>query len=175
MESLTEKLGFILARRSIRVYAPGDVTEQQVQMMLSAAMASPSAGAKCPWRFVVVRERQILSQLAAVLPHGQMLMGAALCIAVCGDLEETHGEQLSYLLQDCAASAENLLLAGHILGLGTCWLGVHPREDRIKNVKHILTLPHAVIPVACISVGHPGESKEPHATYDSTRVHFEKW
>ena len=172
---MDEKLRFIFERRSIRVYAPGEVSDEQVQKLLAAAMAAPSAAAKYPWRFVVVRNRQTLSRIAAVLPYGQMLASAALGIAVCGDVEMAHDRQISYLLQDCSAAVENLLLAAHILGLGACWLGVHPREERIKAIKQILSLPASVIPVACISIGHPGESKEPHATYDRDSVHFEKW
>ena len=172
---MDEKLRFIFERRSIRVYAPGEVSDEQVQKLLAAAMAAPSAAAKYPWRFVVVRNRQTLSRIAAVLTYGQMLASAALGIAVCGDVEMAHDRQISYLLQDCSAAVENLLLAAHILGLGACWLGVHPREDRIKAIKQILSLPDSVIPVACISIGHPGESKEPHATYDRDSVHFEKW
>jgi nitroreductase len=170
-----EKLGFIFERRSIRIYKPGEVTEEQVQKMLAAAMAAPSAAAKYPWHFVVVRDRQTLARLAVVLPHGQMLTSAALGIAVCGDAEVAHDRQISYLLQDCAAAIENLLLAAHILGLGACWLGVHPREDRIKGIKKLLSLPSRIIPVACISIGPPGESKERHAEYNSQCVHFEKW
>ena len=173
--SVDEKLGFIFQRHSIRVYTAGNVSEEDVQKMLGAAMAAPSAAAKYPWRFVVVRDRQTLSRIAAALPYGGMLGGAALGIAVCGDLEVAHDRQLSYLLQDCSAAIENLLLAAHILGLGACWLGVHPREERIKTIKEILSLPPSVIPVACISIGCPGESKEPHASYDRSAVHFEKW
>jgi nitroreductase len=124
--SVDEKLGFIFERRSIRVYAPGEVSEEQVQKLLTAAMAAPSAAAKYPWRFVVVRKRQTLSRIAAVLPYGQMLESAALGIAVCGDVEMAHDGQISYLLQDCSAAVENLLLAAHILGLGACWLGAMP-------------------------------------------------
>jgi nitroreductase len=170
-----ERLKFIFERRSIRVYTPGTVTEEQLQTMLAAAMAAPSAAAKYPWRFVVVRDRKTLTQFAAVLPNGQMLTDAALCIAVCGDGDVAHDRQLSYLLQDCSAAMENLLLAAHILGLGACWLGVHPREDRIRGIRKLLELPASVIPVACVSVGQPAESKEPHAEYHSEWVHFEKW
>ena len=138
-------------------------------------MAAPSADAKCPWHFVVVRNRQTLSEMRVALPHGQMLETATLGIVVCGDLQAAHDNQLSYLLQDCSAAIENLLLAAHIIGLGACWLGVHPREDRIKSIKRILSLPGSIIPVACISVGRPGESKEPHAEYNSTCVHVERW
>ena len=173
--SVDEKLRFIFERRSIRVYAPGEVTEEQVRTMLAAAMAAPSAAAKYPWHFVVVRNRQTLARMTAALPHGEMLASAALGIAVCGDLRVAHDGQLSYLLQDCSAAIENLLLAAHITGLGACWLGVHPREDRVKTIKKILSLPTSVIPVACIAVGYPGESKEPHAEYKEDCVHFESW
>jgi nitroreductase len=169
------KLSFIFERRSIRVYGPGEVSEEHVRTLLAAAMTAPSAGGKYPWRFVVVRNRQTLSRMACVLPHGQMLAGAALGIAVCGDVELAHDRQLSYLLQDCSAAIENLLLAAHILGLGACWLGVHPRQERIKGIREILSLPDTVIPVARISVGQTGESQEPHAEYNSQCVHFEKW
>jgi nitroreductase len=170
-----EKLRFIFERRSIRVYSPGEVSVEQVQNLLAAAMAAPSAAAKNPWRFVVVRDRPTLSRFAKPLPHGEMLANAALAIVVCGDLEVAHDNQISYLLQDCAAAIENLLLGAHALGLGACWMGVHPREDRIKILKEILSLPRSVIPVACISIGCPGESKEPHANYDPNCVHFETW
>jgi nitroreductase len=144
--------------------------------MLAAAMTAPSAAAKNPWHFVVVRNRGTLLRIAAVLPHGQMLANAALGIAVCGDLEVAHDRQISYLLQDCSAAIENLLLCAHALGLGGCWLGVHPREARIKSMKEILVLPASIIPVACISIGYPGESKEPHPPqYLSDRVHSEAW
>ncbi|SPE52299.1 putative NADH dehydrogenase/NAD(P)H nitroreductase AF_2267 [Verrucomicrobia bacterium] len=173
--SIDEKLRFILERRSIRVYSPGEVSEAQVHTLLAAAMAAPSAAAKYPWHFVVIRNRQTLATLAEALPYGQMLRSAALGIAVCGDLAVAHDGQLSYLLQDCSAATQNLLLAAHIIGLGACWLGVHPREDRIKRLKEVLSLPASVIPVACISIGHPGESKEPHARFDPGSVHLEKW
>jgi nitroreductase len=170
-----ERLRFIFERRSIRVYTPGEVDEAVVQKLLAAAMAAPSAAARNPWHFVVVRNRQTLLRIAGALPYGQMLGTAALGIVVCGDLEGVHDHQLSYLLQDCSAAIENLLLSAHILGLGACWLGVHPRAERIKSLKEILSLPDSVIPVAGISIGYPGESKEPHATYNSNCVHVETW
>jgi nitroreductase len=93
--SMDENLGFIFERRSIRVYAPGEVSQEQVKKLLAAAMAAPSAAAKYPWHFVLVRNRQTLSRIAAALPYGKMLASAALGIAVCGDLEVAHDNQLS--------------------------------------------------------------------------------
>jgi nitroreductase len=104
-----------------------------------------------------------------------MLTTAPVGIVVCGDLEAAHDHQLSYLLQDCAAATENLLLAAHLLGLGACWLGVHPREDRVAHLRRLLNLPPHVVPVAGIALGHAGETKEPRTRYDPASVHTETW
>jgi nitroreductase len=174
-DTVDERLELILGRRSIRLYAPGEVQDEQVRKLLMAAMAAPSAAAKNPWHFVVVKSRQTLSRIAMVLPNGQMLETAALGVAVCGDLQKVHDEQISYLLLDCAAAIENMLLCAHILGLGTCWLAVYPREDRIKKLRETLSLPASIIPVSFISIGLPGESKEAHTQYYPDRVHAEVW
>jgi nitroreductase len=173
--NIDDKLGFIFGRRSIRLYASGAVSDEAIQKMLEAAMAAPSAAAKDPWRFVVIRDRQTLSAIAAALPNGQMIASAALGIAVCGDLQAAHDRQLSYLLQDCSAAIENLLLCVHVLGLGACWLGVHPREQRMNRLREILSLPSAVVPVACLAIGHPGEAKEARTRFNRDYVHWEKW
>jgi nitroreductase len=172
---LDDKLRFIFGRRSIRAYAPGAISESEINQLLQAAMAAPSAVAKDPWRFVVIRQPETLAALAAALPNGGMLAAAPLGIIVCGDLEAAHDRQLSYLLQDCSAAIENLLLAAHALGLGACWLGVHPREDRMAKLKKILSLPAPVIPVAGIAIGRPGEEKEPRTRFNRDYVHWEKW
>jgi nitroreductase len=138
-------------------------------------MAAPSAVAKDPWRFVVIRKKETLSAIAVALPNGAMLATAPLGIIVCGDLDAAHDRQLSYLLQDCSAAIENLLLCAHALGLGACWLGIHPREDRVRKLKEILALPTAVIPVAGIAIGRPGEEKEPRTRFNREYVHCEKW
>jgi nitroreductase len=173
--NVEQQFGFIYGRRSIRVYAAGEISDAAVQQLLQAAMAAPSAAGKDPWRFVVIRNRETLARLAAALPNGQMLATAALGVAVCGELEKAHGQELSYLLQDCSAAIENILLGAHILGLGACWLGVHPREQRMKSVKEILGLPSGVVPVSCIAIGHPGERPEPRTRFNADYVHYERW
>ncbi len=168
-------MDFIFGRRSIRVYSPGEVSEPAVTKLLEAAMAAPSAMTKDPWRFVVVREKQTLSKLATLHPGAAMLSAAALAIVVCGDLEVAFDRQLSYLLQDCSAATENLLLAAHAQGLGACWVGIHPGEPVIKRVKELLSLPASVVPVAAVSLGQPGEQPPPRTRYKADYVHGEKW
>ena len=170
-----QQLDFIRARRSIRVYSPGDVSEAAVTKLLEAAMAAPSAMTKDPWRFVLVRDRQTLSKLAALHPGAAMLSAAAMAIVVCGDLDAAFDRQLSYLLQDCSAATENLLLAAHALGLGACWVGIHPGEPLVKRVKELLALPVSIVPMAVVSLGQPGEQQAPRTRYNADYVRREKW
>jgi nitroreductase len=77
-------------------------------------------------------------------------------------------------LQDCSAAIENFLLCAHALGLVTCWPGVHPREDWVRKLKEILSLPASVIPVAGIAIGRPGEAEAPGTWFDREYVHWER-
>jgi nitroreductase len=172
---MNPRLDFVFARRSVRHYAAGEVPEPLVRDLLEAAMAAPSACAKDPWHFVIIRDPATRAALAEGLPNGKMLASAALGIVVCGDLRQAHDGQLSFLLQDCSAAIENLLLAATALGLGACWLGVHPREDRVRNLRQALGLPEQVVPVAAIAVGWPAETKEKRTRYQDSSVHQGKW
>jgi len=169
------RLGLIYERRSIRRYTDRDVPEELVEEVLQSAMAAPSACCKDPWEFVVVRDPQRRARIAAGLPNGGMLAHAPLGIVVCGNLQRANAGELSYMLQDCSAAIENLLLACHGLGLGACWLGVHPRPDRIELVTRELGLPEHIVPVSVVAVGWPGETKEARTRYTETCVHRETW
>ena len=171
----SEQLDLIFGRRSIRVYSPGEVSDAAVTQVLEAAMAAPSAMTKDPWRFVAVRDQQTLSKLATLHPGAAMLSAAAMAIVVCGDLDVALDRQLSYLLQDCSAAIENLLLAAHAQGLGACWVGIHPGEPLIKRVREMLSLPASIVPVAAISLGQPGEQPPPRTRYNADYVHRDKW
>jgi nitroreductase len=172
---MNSELNQLFARRSVRAYRPQEVGDDLVRDLLEAAMAAPSAVAKDPWSFVVVRNRDMLLRIAAGLPNGGMLGQAAVGIVVCGDPDRAHDRQLSYLLQDCSAAIENLLVAASMLGLGACWLGVHPREDRVAHLRGLLGIPEPVLPVAAIAVGWPAESPSPRTRYRDDAVHHEKW
>jgi nitroreductase len=176
MSTTTDQLlGLILGRRSIRVYAPGQVSETALTRLLEAAMAAPSAMTKDPWRFVTVRDKQTLSKLAALHPGAAMLSSAAMAIVVCGDLDAAFERQIGYLLQDCSAALQNLLLAAHAQGLGACWVGIYPGDPLIKRVKELLSLPGSVVPVAAVSIGQPGEQPPPRTRYNAGYVHPERW
>jgi nitroreductase len=161
----------IFARRSIRAYTGEPVSREAITQILEAGMAAPSSNNRKPWHFVVVQDRETLAKLAEAHPHGKMLSSAAAAIAVCGDTTVAP----DFWVQDCAAATENMLIAVAALGLGAVWLGGHPREDRVAAIREALGIPEHAGVLCLISIGHPGETKEPRTQYDPKRIHDEKW
>ena len=143
--------------------------------LLQAAMAAPSAVAKDPWHFIVVQDRENLNNIADILPSGKMLRQATAAFIVCGDINKANIQAESYLLQDLSAATENILIAANILELGTCWLGIHPREDRLSGIRQLFELPDNIIPMCGIAIGWPAEKPEARTRYRNERVHIEKW
>ena len=170
-----DKIQPILARRSIRKYTGNKVSDEQVEAILQAAMAAPAAHARDPWRFVVVRDKKTLISMKAGLPYAPFLDMAALGIVVCGDLEAVLDNLMGYLLQDCSGAIMNILHAAEALGLGACWIGVHPREDREAHLRGVLSLPEKIIPISVVSIGFPAEQKEPRTRYKAESVYYERW
>lgn len=172
---MNRKLDFIFSRRSVRKYEDREVPNEMIQDLLEAAMAAPSAVAKDPWHFIVLQQRASLDRLADILTHGQMLRQATAAFVVCGDITLAHDQLESYMLQDLSAAVENILIAANSLGLGTCWLGVHPRPERMDGIRKMFALPDNIIPMCGIAVGWPKDPPPARTRFKPDRVHREKW
>ncbi len=164
----------IFRRRSIRKYAKRQVIDEvTVLHLLNAGMCAPSARNKQPWQFIVINDTAILDVLSERHPYGKMLKEASLAILVCGDKGIDDND--SYLLQNCAAATQNILLTAHAEGLGAVWLGIHPREERMQMCRELFSLPECIMPVALISIGIPDEEKLANNNFERLKVHWNKW
>jgi nitroreductase len=165
-----EVLNFITSRRSIRNFTSEPVSEEDLMIILKSAMAAPSARNVQPWSFVTVQDRNTLNKLSEAHPYGKMLSEATLAIAVTGASEKT-----DWWTQDCSAATQNILLAASGLGLGSVWLGVHPRPDRVKALREILGIPQEIQVLSLVAIGHPTEKRPGRTQYDPEKVHRDKW
>lgn len=163
----------ILGRRSIRQYTAESVSQEQVRLLLEAAMSAPSAGNEQPWHFIVIREHALLSACADIHPHAGMAARAPLAVLLCADpaLEKHTG----FWPQDMAACTENLLLAAHAEGLGAVWVGIYPREERMQAFVELFGLPAGIVPFSLVPIGHPAEKKAAEDRFKSDRLHLERW
>lgn len=168
-----DALQAILTRRSIRKYRKDPVPQDLVRGVIEAAMFAPSAGNEQPWHFIVIDDRRLLDEIPSFHPHSLMLREANVAVLICGDLDlERHA---GYWTQDCAAATQNLLLAAHAKGLGGVWLGVYPREERVRGLRDLLQIPEKVVPFSLIPLGYPAEEKPRPHRFNPARIHRNRW
>lgn len=167
----------IFERTSVRKYTEEGITSEQLEMLLKAGMAAPSAKNSQPWEFVVIQDRETLLKINEFHPYSSMLKEAPLAIVVCADTNKEFPDLkgLDYWVQDCSAATQNIMLQSTDLGLGSVWLGVFPREALVKPLAALLNLPSNVLPFSIISVGHPAGEVHPKDKFDNTKIHYEKW
>lgn len=161
----------IRARRSIRKYKPdAAISQMQIDLLLEAAMAAPSACNTRPWEFIVVRRREALDKITEIHPYTQMLKTASLAIIVCALPEAQSSICPGYFPQDCGAATQNILLQASELGLGSCWCGVYPREERMTPLIELLGINS--VPFNVIAVGVPDEAPAPRGHYEAAKVRY---
>jgi nitroreductase len=154
-------LDIIKTRRSVREFKEQEIPEKAIDVLIEALRWAPSAGNLQSRKFYFVFNETIRNRLAqAGLRHDfvSFVARAPLVVVACADLRiaSHYGERGTHLycIQDTAASVQNLLLAAHDLGLGTCWVGAFKEEE----VKGILKMPENLRPVVMVPVGYPAKT-----------------
>ncbi len=150
----------IRTRRSIRRYKPESIPSEKERALLAALRLSPSAGNRQPWRFILVRDPDLIHRLAQECSWERLaplraLTTAQLVIVGCG----LPGEcvpvgSLDGDIVDVVIALQSAVLAATDLGLGTCWIGAF-YEDRVKS---LLGVPEEARVIALLAVGVPDES-----------------
>lgn len=159
---------WILQRRSIREYTQTSVTDEQIEALLQAAMAAPSANDLRPWAFVVVRDPERRFALGQVHQWSPMCSQAPVVFAVLGNPDSS-----DHWVEDCSAATENLLLTVASLGLGGVWVGIYPRRQREADVRKVLDIPEPWRVLCLVPVGEPAAAKSPRTRYEASKVHHE--
>ena len=162
---------YIKDRRSIRRFDPSKpVTRTHLDSLLEAAMFAPSARNSRPWEFIAVTKREILDEVVKIHPAAGMFSTATAAIVVIAIPPD--GQREGYYPQDCGAATQNILLRAAAMGLGTCWCGVYPREERVASFRELFDIPPPKIPFNVIAIGVPAESPEARGFFDAGKVSY---
>ncbi|MDP4125782.1 MAG: nitroreductase family protein [Bacillota bacterium] len=161
----------LYTRRSIRKYKSAKIDQSTVQVLLKAALLSPSSRGRQPWEFIVVEDAGVLEQLSNAKMGAGHLKSAALGIVIC-----TNSTISDVWVEDASIAATILHLTANSLGLGSCWIQIRERQyteamTAEQYVQEVLKIPVHIKVVAIISIGYPDESKLPHT--DNT-LRFDK-
>lgn len=166
----------IMTRVSVREFTGEKITDAQIDTLLRAAMAAPSAINRQPWAFIVVTDESLIAKLGEALPYSRCSNHPACAIIPCGDLSKAiEGEMGAFWINDVSAATQNILLAAHAMGLGAVWTGLHPDMNRAALVQQMLGLPEHIIPLCVVPVGIPAEHPSVKDKYLPENIHHNSW
>jgi nitroreductase len=159
----------IKGRRSIRQFTDQPIEKEKLQRLLEAARWAPSGGNLQTWRFIVVAspsQRELVKKFAP----GIFAMPSAF-IVICAEMETNANEWKQRLcLADCAIASQNIMLAAHEMGIGTCVALSYAKSA----ISEILELPDNVEPMLVVTVGYPAEDPEPPPRLELSNMAFEE-
>ena len=146
-------------RYSVRSYLSTPVEETKLIQVLETAVLAPSAVNFQPWKFVVVTDPDLLSQLHGCY-HRDWFKTAPACIVAIGDHDKgwhrpTDGKD--YTDMDVTVAIDHLMLAATEIGLGTCWI-CHFNADKCAE---IFNLSSNFEVMAMIPIGYPNVKDVP--------------
>lgn len=171
-------ISLLQERRSIRKFQEREVEAEKIDLLIEAALRSPSSMGRNPWEFVIVTDKGLLDKLSNSKESGSAFIGnAPLGIVVCADPTRS-----DVWIEDASIASIILHLTAASLGLGSCWIQIRERmhsgtESAESYVAEVLHLPANLKVLSMVGIGYPAEEKRPHEKenlqYD--RVHRETY
>ncbi|NPV30585.1 MAG: hypothetical protein HPY58_13255 [Firmicutes bacterium] len=168
----------VKSRYSVRDFdSPCEISEAQVQQLLEAVQAAPSAMNSQPWSVVVVREQETKQKIASAFPGNPAAKGilsAGVVLVACRDRSAGFvKDNIDYSLVDMGIAFQQMVLVAWEMGLGTCWVC----GGELKKVAEVLGVPetHDVIAVFPIGKRQDVQARTKNRKDLAAFTHKERW
>ncbi len=163
-------------RRSIRKYSDEAVSNEIIEKILRAAMQAPSARNQKPWHFLVCtkeKRKDLLEKTSLELKNVSMAKDASFVIIFMTDKTNLLTEMM--YPQDLSSAVTMSLLEACENGVGSCWCGIYPNEERMNKIKEIYDIKDYE-PFAIVCYGYPQNKEDIKyiERYDESRIHWVK-
>ena len=138
MSSKMKFLEVIKKRRSIRKFTLRQVKKNQILKILEAGRWAPSGYNNQPWRFFIVKDKNILGQIAELTNKWdeKTIKNSVAGILVYADKKAIYNDEQDNLA--IGACIQNMLLEACEQELGACWIcGVLKNKDKINKMLKI--------------------------------------
>ncbi len=169
----------ILDRRSTRGFDGVALSKDELQTLIDAALASPSAMNRQPWHFAFVTDRALMKEFSDAArsyymksasegvrarfrdPAYDFLMNAPLFVVISYQSEGAH----SFTGVDCGIAVENLALSAMGMGLGSVIVGM-PKDvlesEAGAAYREKMGMPEGNTYAIGIVIGHNTMTKDAH-------------
>lgn len=148
-------------RRSIRKFTDEEISGNDLQLILRAALMSPTSKGTRAWHFIVVDDKDMLEKMSNCRELGsQFVAGAAVAIVVLGDRDVTDA-----WIEDASLAAVSMQYQAADLGLGSCWCHVRNRFSSVQEpadniLRFLLKYPENLTAECIVGIGHPAVERK---------------
>ena len=145
----------ILKRRSVRKFdSSKKITFETLKSLCKAGESAPSARNQKSRSYIIIDDKKLIYELSKVSAGAKVIEGCTAVIAVLGKDPKT---LLTPLMQqqDLSCAVENILLAATSMGIGSCYIGIYPIEERVKDCNQLLEVKDSSFTFALIALGYP--------------------
>lgn len=165
-------------RRSIRKFTTESINPDSVELILKAALKSPSSKNAKPCYFIAVENKDTLEKLSYCKKSGSKLIAeCSLAIIVAADPLVS-----DVWIEDASIASILMQLQAEDLDIGSCWIQLRGRftaqeASSEEYIKDILNLPMQLQVLSLIAFGHKEQEKPliDDASLDWSKVHIEKF
>jgi nitroreductase len=183
---LKDIIEIIKTRRSVRDYKEDPVSDEDIKFLIDCAKYAPSGMNMQPWSFLVIQNKEVINKLSedgkkAMIPLAEQIVNnpnkapgfisflktkgtslfynAPLLVIILGNKKSVTADW------DCAMAAQNMMLAAHSKGIGSCWIGLVMPALMDEKILKELGAPPCYKAVAPLIFGYPrGETVMPGRT-----------
>ncbi len=152
----------IYERRSIRNFLDKSVSKKDIEAVVQAGLFAPSGRNKQDWQCTIITKEEQLIALNKAIIKAQNRSADYVCYynaPVLILVSSLASNELSPY--DCACALENMFLAAHALGLGSCWINQIGASTNDSNVRSLLTelgVPENHNVYGCAALGYAAET-----------------
>ena len=182
-----ELLDLLKKRRSVRSYKNIPLKKQLIEEIIQAGRYAPSETNRQPWRFIVITKKEMIDDIAQIvkneiksvlkkrfilkyfyppLKNKETINFFAAIIYSKEDILFFNAPVLVFIVSEkgrfndesCACCAQNMMLATHYLGLGSCWIGLAHFLGLNKKWMEKIGIPKGYHISAALVFGHPDKT-----------------
>ncbi len=167
-----EILKSLYERKSVRIFTDKEITQEDKNSILHAALQAPSAGCQLLYTILDITDKEKKERLAVLCDNQLFMANAKMMLVFCADCQkwlsfyEEAGLKprnpgvgdLLLAVEDALIAAQNTVIAAQSLGIGSCYIG--DIMENAEELKTLLQLPKYVYPACMLVFGYPTEQQK---------------
>ena len=169
---MNEILRSLYARKSVRVFTEEEISAEDKENILNAALQAPSAGCQLLYTILDITDQSKKERLAELCDHQSFIAKAKMALVFCADCRKwlsfyreaglvprnPGAGDLLLAVEDAMIAAQNAVTAAESVGIGSCYIG--DVMENAEQAKELLGLPEYVYPACMVVFGYPTDQQK---------------